>query len=69
AVAVFPGSEDKVGPPSQSESMLALMRANRVPHIYRVYEGEGHGFRKAENISAFYADMERFIQQYVIFSA
>lgn len=69
AVAVFQGSEDKVVPPSQSESMVALMRANRVPHIYRVYEGEGHGFRKAENISAFFADMERFIQQYVLFSA
>lgn len=69
AVAVFQGSDDVVVPPSQSESMVAQLRANGVPHIYRVYEGEGHGFRKPENISAFYSDMERFLQQYVLFSA
>ena len=49
-MAVFQGSEDKAVPPGQSESIVSVLRANHVPHVYRLYEGEGHGFRKSENI-------------------
>jgi dipeptidyl aminopeptidase/acylaminoacyl peptidase len=68
-IAVFQGSEDKVVPPDQSESIVRVLQARRVPHIYRLYEGEGHGFRKTETILAYYKDIERFLQQYVLFSA
>ena len=66
-VAVFQGADDKVVPPEHSEQIVAALRANNIPHIYRLYPGEGHGFRLTENIVDFYQNMERFLQQYVIF--
>lgn len=68
ALAVFQGADDKVVPQSQSDSIVEALKANRVPHIYRVYPGEGHGFRKSESIIDFYETIERFLLQYVIFS-
>ncbi len=44
------GLEDVVVPPSQAEIMIAALRANGVPYAYLAFEGEQHGFRKAENI-------------------
>jgi dipeptidyl aminopeptidase/acylaminoacyl peptidase len=67
-LAIFQGAEDKVVPPEQSESIVSVLHARGVPHIYRLYPGEGHGFRKMETIQAYYSDIERFLQQYVIFN-
>ena len=67
-LAVFQGAEDKVVPPEQSEAIVSVLRARHIPHIYRLYPGEGHGFRKMETLLANYGDIERFLQQYVIFS-
>jgi dipeptidyl aminopeptidase/acylaminoacyl peptidase len=50
ALILFQGLEDKVVPPNQSEMMAAAMRQNGLPVAYVTYEGEQHGFRKAENI-------------------
>ncbi|MGH3064872.1 MAG: S9 family peptidase [Gaiellaceae bacterium] len=47
---VLQGADDKVVPPSQAELIVAALRERGVPHAYLLYEGEGHGFRKAENI-------------------
>jgi dipeptidyl aminopeptidase/acylaminoacyl peptidase len=66
-VAIFQGEEDKVVPPSQSEEIVAALKARGVPHEYHLYPGEGHGFRKAETREAYYAAVERFLLQYVIF--
>lgn len=49
-VIFFQGLEDKVVPPSQAEMMVAALRAKGLPVAYVAFEGEGHGFRKAENI-------------------
>ncbi len=68
AVAIFQGSDDKVVPVEQSESIVNLLRANKVPHEYKLYEGEGHGFRKKVNLIDFYESIDRFLKQYVIFS-
>ena len=68
AVAVFQGSEDKVVPPEQSEQMVRALQSNRVPHIYKLYEGEGHGFRKKINLIDLYETIDSFLKQYVIFS-
>ena len=47
---VLQGTEDRVVPPSQAELIVGALRERGIPHAYLLYEGEGHGFRKAENI-------------------
>jgi dipeptidyl aminopeptidase/acylaminoacyl peptidase len=47
-VIIFQGLEDEVVPPSQSETMVAALRRNGVPHAYLAFEGEAHGFRRSE---------------------
>jgi dipeptidyl aminopeptidase/acylaminoacyl peptidase len=37
-------------PPSQAEVMVAALREKKLPFAYVTFEGEQHGFRKAENI-------------------
>ena len=49
-VLLLQGLDDKVVPPSQAEIMVEALRRNGVPFAYIAFEGEGHGFRKAENI-------------------
>ncbi|THV32880.1 LpqB family beta-propeller domain-containing protein [Glycomyces buryatensis] len=44
------GLEDAICPPSQSEKLLAAVEGKGIPHAYRTYEGEQHGFRKASTI-------------------
>ena len=44
------GLDDKVVPPSQSEIIVEALKRRGVPYAYIAFEGEGHGFRKAENI-------------------
>ena len=46
----FQGLDDKVVPPQQSEMMVDALKARGVPVAYVPLEGEGHGFRKGENI-------------------
>jgi dipeptidyl aminopeptidase/acylaminoacyl peptidase len=46
----FQGLDDKVVPPQQSETMVDALRSRGVPVAYMPLEGEGHGFRKGENI-------------------
>jgi dipeptidyl aminopeptidase/acylaminoacyl peptidase len=49
---ILQGLEDKVVPPSQAEAMLAALARAGLPHAYLAFEGEQHGFRKAETIIA-----------------
>jgi dienelactone hydrolase len=49
-VILFQGLEDRVVPPSQAERMVAALRAKDLPMAYLAFEGEQHGFRKAETI-------------------
>ena len=68
ALYIFQGDQDKVVPPSQSEEIAAALKDNGVPLKYKVYEGEGHGFRKSETIADYLKETERFLQQYVLFA-
>ncbi|MBI3158411.1 MAG: S9 family peptidase [Chloroflexi bacterium] len=49
-VIFFQGSEDRVVPPDQSETMFEAVRAKEIPTAYVLFEGEGHGFRQAASI-------------------
>lgn len=49
-VIFFQGLEDKVVPPNQAEAMVAALREKSIPVAYVAFEGEGHGFRQADNI-------------------
>jgi dipeptidyl aminopeptidase/acylaminoacyl peptidase len=47
---VLQGAEDEIVPPSQSELIVDALRARRRPVAYLLFDGEQHGFRRAENI-------------------
>ena len=47
---IFQGLDDAVVPPAQAEVLVAALRAAHLPFAYVPFEGEGHGFRRAETI-------------------
>jgi len=51
-VLLLQGLDDPVVPPAQSESIAEDLAAHGIPYAYITFEGESHGFRKAENIVA-----------------
>ena len=66
-VIFFQGLEDRVVPPDQAVTMVEVLRAKGVRVSYVPFEGEQHGFRRAENIRraleeelAFYAEVFGF---------
>ncbi|MEL6602068.1 MAG: S9 family peptidase [Cyanobacteria bacterium J06614_10] len=49
-IIFFQGAEDKIVPPNQAETMVNALKEKGIPVAYLLFEGEQHGFRKAENI-------------------
>ncbi|HWD03806.1 MAG TPA: prolyl oligopeptidase family serine peptidase [Amycolatopsis sp.] len=47
---VLQGADDPVVPPKQSELIVEALRSRRIPVAYLLFEGEQHGFRKAETL-------------------
>lgn len=43
------GLDDPVVPPNQSEMIYEALKSRGIPTAYLAFEGESHGFRKAEN--------------------
>lgn len=65
---LFQGLEDKVVPPNQAQMMFEAVKAKGLPVAYLAFEGEQHGFRKAETIQRvldaelyFYSKIFRFV--------
>ena len=49
-VIFFQGSDDAIVPPNQAEAMRDALAGKGIDVEYVLFEGEGHGFRKAENV-------------------
>ena len=54
--------------PLADEMATVGLRRRGVPHVYQLFPGEGHGWRRAETIEAYYKAIEAFLRQYVIFA-
>jgi dipeptidyl aminopeptidase/acylaminoacyl peptidase len=57
------GLDDKVVPPPQSEVIVDALKQRGIPYAYIAFEGEGHGFRKAENVKRAYGAQLSFLAQ------
>lgn len=64
-VAIFQGDKDRVVPKDQSDTIVESLIKRNVPHIYQVFLGEGHGWRKRETIQTYYEIVERFLWEHV----
>ncbi|UCD18316.1 MAG: S9 family peptidase [Candidatus Zixiibacteriota bacterium] len=51
-VIFFQGLEDEVVPSDQARMMFNALKMKGVPTAFMLFEGEQHGFRRAENIKA-----------------
>lgn len=67
-IIIFQGSEDPVVPKNQSDSIVKILQRRGVTHEYHIYEGEGHGFRKPENVQDYYEKTLQFLMQHVIYA-
>ncbi|MEU6219397.1 prolyl oligopeptidase family serine peptidase [Streptomyces sp. NPDC047022] len=57
------GLDDAVCPPAQCERFLARIAGRKIPHTYLAFEGEGHGFRRAETlVRALEAELSLYAQ-------
>ena len=67
-IIVFQGTDDVVVPQDQSDGIVASLKRRGITHEYHVFEGEGHGWRKAETIETYYRRIDRFLLQHVIYA-
>jgi dipeptidyl aminopeptidase/acylaminoacyl peptidase len=51
-ILLLQGLDDPIVPPAQAESIAADLAAHGISHAYLAFEGESHGFRKAETLIA-----------------
>ncbi len=61
-LAIFQGSDDKVVPLNQAESIVDALKQAGTPHHYRVFEGEGHGWRRSDTIETYYREVGTFLE-------
>jgi dipeptidyl aminopeptidase/acylaminoacyl peptidase len=62
-ILLLQGLDDPIVPPAQAESIAADLAAHGIRYAYLPFEGESHGFRKAETIAtAFEAELSFYGQ-------
>ncbi|MGI5479839.1 prolyl oligopeptidase family serine peptidase [Streptomyces lavendofoliae] len=61
------GLDDVICPPAQSERFLAAVAGRGIPHAFIAFEGEGHGFRRADTVvRALEAELSLYAQVFGI---
>ena len=50
-MVILQGLEDPIVPPNQARLMAQKLKENEIPHAVIEFSDEGHGFRKAPNIT------------------
>ncbi|MEV6394299.1 prolyl oligopeptidase family serine peptidase [Streptomyces sp. NPDC051907] len=61
------GLDDVICPPVQCERFLAQTAGHGIPHAYIAFEGEGHGFRRADTmVRALEAELSLYAQTFGI---
>ncbi len=65
-VLVLQGAIDAVVPPDQAKLMVDAMRAAGAPVEHHVYDGEGHGWSRADTIVDSYERIDAFLTQWVL---
>ena len=63
-IALFQGTADRVVPLNQTEAIANNLAARGIPHLFRVFEGEGHGWKKKETIRSYFEAVEEFLLEY-----
>jgi dipeptidyl aminopeptidase/acylaminoacyl peptidase len=62
-VLLLQGLDDQICPPEQANRFVASLAGTGIPHAYLTFEGEQHGFRKAQTIeTALHAEMSFYGQ-------
>jgi dipeptidyl aminopeptidase/acylaminoacyl peptidase len=65
-VLVLQGADDQVVPPAQAQLLVDTMRAAGAPVEHHVYEGEGHGFGRAETVVDSFERIDAFLTRWVL---
>ncbi|MFF2172496.1 S9 family peptidase [[Kitasatospora] papulosa] len=61
------GLDDPICPPVQCERFLTAIEGRGIPHAYISFEGEGHGFRRADTVKrALEAELSLYAQAFGI---
>lgn len=64
-VALFHGNSDPVVAVQQSIDIFNKLEERGIPCELKIYEGEGHGFRKPETVQDFYQRVETFLDNHL----
>ena len=62
-VIFFQGLDDKVVPPDQTLAMVEALRKRDLPVTYVPFPGEGHGFRRPENVARVFREELAFYRR------
>jgi dipeptidyl aminopeptidase/acylaminoacyl peptidase len=66
-VLLLQGKEDPVVSPAQADAMVRDLDVNGIAYEHLVFDGEGHGFRRAETITACLEAELRFYRTHLVF--
>lgn len=60
-LALYQGADDRAVPREQADRLASSLSKAGRSHLYHVYEGEGHGWRKAATITHFWTSVLEFL--------